>query len=205
MKKEHLVLLLVNLALLAGFSINFIARQNYEFIIYICVILFFLGLIGFTRKKVDYSLCALIVLTIWAALHLAGGGLSVGGERLYDVILIPLSQTWPVFRYDQFVHIWGFGAATLVMFDVLNPALAQTDTRPVATGIVLVMAGLGIGALNEIVEFIVSLLVPGSGVGGYINTALDLCADLIGALLALLYLHCRSFCVQRNRMHSSAI
>jgi hypothetical protein len=27
--------------------------------------------------------------------------------------------------------------------------------------------------------------------GGYINTSLDLCADLIGAILGLLYIRCR--------------
>jgi len=53
------------------------------------------------------------------------------------------------------------------------------------------MAGLGTGALNEIAEFVVSTMVPRSGVGGYINTALDLCADLVGAILALLYIRWR--------------
>ena len=60
-----------------------------------------------------------------------------------------------------------------------------------ALGIVLVMAGLGMGALNEILEFVVSISVPQSGVGGFINTSLDLCADLIGAVLGLLYIRLR--------------
>lgn len=69
-------------------------------------------------------------------------------------------------------------------------------------GIVLVMAGLGIGALNEILEFVVSICVPGSGVGGYINTSLDLCADLIGAILALLYIRIRYLTdVEQHRIH----
>ncbi|MFA5553809.1 MAG: hypothetical protein WCZ89_04415 [Phycisphaerae bacterium] len=36
-----------------------------------------------------------------------------------------------------------------------------------------------------IAEFFTSLIVPESGVGGYINTSLDLVADLIGAILAM--------------------
>ena len=40
-------------------------------------------------------------------------------------------------------------------------------------------------------EFIVSACIPESGVGGYENTSLDLCADLVGAVLGLLYIRLR--------------
>jgi putative membrane protein len=53
------------------------------------------------------------------------------------------------------------------------------------------MAGLGVGAVNEIVEYIATLVVPETGVGGYDNTLLDLISDLIGALIALLVIRCR--------------
>ncbi len=53
------------------------------------------------------------------------------------------------------------------------------------------MAGLGMGALNEVVEFIAAEIVPDSGVGGYENTALDLCADLVGAFAGLIYIRVR--------------
>jgi putative membrane protein len=53
------------------------------------------------------------------------------------------------------------------------------------------MAGLGIGAVNEIVEYIATLLIPETGVGGYDNTLLDLISDLIGALFALLIIRHR--------------
>lgn len=187
-RKEHIVLLLINLALIVGFGTLFLARQNHEFVIYVGVIVFFLCLVAFSINKVDYTMSALVGLTVWSALHLAGGGITVGEGRLYDVILLPLSETFPILRYDQVVHIWGFGASTLVAFCLLSRSLKAPRRNPVAVGFVLVMAGLGMGALNEIVEFIVSSLIPRSGVGGYINTALDLCADLIGAVLALFYI-----------------
>jgi hypothetical protein len=50
------------------------------------------------------------------------------------------------------------------------------------------MVGLGVGAFNEIVEALVSAIVPSSGVGGYVNTALDLISDLIGAILAMTFI-----------------
>lgn len=191
MKKQHLVLILVNAALIAGFGSLFLARLNYEFIIYVGVIIFFLCLVGVSVRKIDYTLGSLVGLTVWSALHLAGGGIVVGDGRLYDVMLISLSDTYPVFRYDQLVHIWGFGASTLVVFSLLVRPIENPRQHPVALGIVLVMAGLGMGALNEILEFVVSICVPQSGVGGYVNTSLDLCADLLGAILGLVYIRFR--------------
>ncbi|MBN1518365.1 DUF2238 domain-containing protein [Candidatus Sumerlaeota bacterium] len=189
--KQHLILLIINLALIIGFGARFALRLNYEFLIYVGVIIGFLGLIAASIRKVDYTPATLTGLTVWSALHLAGGGVPIAGGRLYDVILIPLSSAWPIFRYDQLVHIWGFGASTLLMWSLLQGSLADPRRYPLALGIVLVMAGLGAGALNEIVEFLVASAVPESGVGGYLNTALDLCADLIGALLALVYIRLR--------------
>jgi len=191
MKKEHKVLLVINLALIFGFGSLFLSRANYEFLIYVGVIVFFLCLIGISLKKVNYTLGSLIGLTVWSALHLAGGGITIGDGRLYDVMLIQLSETYPVFRYDQFVHIWGFGVSTLVAYSLLEDALKKPVKKHIALGIVLVMAGLGIGALNEILEFVVTIFVPQSGVGGYLNTSLDLCANLIGAVLAMFYIRVR--------------
>jgi uncharacterized membrane protein YjdF len=190
-RKEHLILLAVNLALILGFGTLFVARRNYEFILYVGVIVVFLGLIAATRNRVAYTLETLMGLTVWSGLHLAGGGITVGDGRLYDVILIPISETYPILRYDQVVHIWGFGVATLVMYDLVRPILPRPWRHPIAVSIVLVMAGLGVGALNEIVEFSVTVIVPQSGVGGYLNTSLDLCSDLIGALITLVYLQVR--------------
>ncbi len=191
MKKEHLILLVINITLIVGFGLLFLARLNYEFIIYVGVIIFFMCLVGISIKRVDYTLGALVGLTVWSALHLAGGGVSIGEGRLCDVMLIRLSETYPVWRYDQLVHIWGFGASTLVAFSLLRNLLKEPARNPIAIGIILVMTGLGMGALNEILEFVVSICIPQSGVGGYVNTSLDLCADLIGAMMGLMYIRFR--------------
>jgi hypothetical protein len=45
-------------------------------------------------------------------------------------------------------------------------------------------AGMGFGALNEVVEFVATLLVPETNVGGYENTGWDLVSNLVGVLLA---------------------
>ena len=113
------------------------------------------------------------------------GGIRVGDGVLYGVMLAPLSKTLPILRYDQFVHIVGFGVATLVMYHLLRPLLRPGVRPGTALCIVVAMAGLGVGGLNESIEFIATVLVPETGVGGYLNTALDLVADLVGAVLAV--------------------
>jgi putative membrane protein len=45
---------------------------------------------------------------------------------------------------------------------------------------------MGLGALNEMIEFSAVLMVPGTNVGGYYNTALDLVSNSIGAVIAII-------------------
>jgi hypothetical protein len=47
------------------------------------------------------------------------------------------------------------------------------------------MAGLGAGALNEIIEFAATVIFPDTGVGGYVNNSLDLVFNLLGAVVAM--------------------
>ena len=190
-KPGHIVLLTINVGLLVVFGTVFLLKKNYEFVIYIGVIIACLALITLTFFRVAYSTVTLLGLTIWSLLHMAGGGVYINGVRLYDIILIPLSQTYPILRYDQVVHTFGFAAATLTMFDLLRPLLKENLRHFIALSIVVIMAGLGVGAFNEIVEAIVAATVPQAGVGGYVNTALDLIADLIGAFLAMVFIKLR--------------
>jgi uncharacterized membrane protein YjdF len=187
----HIVLLVINIALLLAFGTSFLMQKNYEFIIYVGVIIICLALIVVSFFKITYSYATLTGLTIWSLMHMAGGGIYINGVRLYDIILVPLSQTYPILRYDQVVHIFGFAVATLLMFDLLRPLLKENLQHFIALSVVVMMAGLGVGAFNEIVEALVAAIVPQAGVGGYVNTALDLISDLIGAILAMAFIKWR--------------
>jgi uncharacterized membrane protein YjdF len=190
-KPGHIVLFIINVALLVGFGTAFLLRINYEFIIYVGVIIVCLALISLTFFKVRYSIPTLIGLTVWSLMHLAGGSVHINGTLLYEIILVPLSQKYPILRYDQVVHTWGFAVATLTMFDLLRPLLKENLQGYIALSIVVIMAGLGVGAFNEIVEAFVAAIVPESGVGDYVNTALDLISDLLGAVLAFVFIKLR--------------
>ena len=190
-KPGHIVLLVINIALLIAFGTSFLLKRNYEFMIYVGAIIICLTLIAVSFFRITYSYATLTGLTIWSLMHMAGGGVYINGVRLYDIILLPLSQTYPILRYDQLVHTFGFAAATLTMFDLLRPLLKENLQHFIALSIVVVMAGLGVGAFNEIVEALVAATIPQSGVGGYVNTALDLIADFIGAILAMVFIKFR--------------
>jgi len=184
-RRGQMPVLIVNALLLAVFLVVFLSRQNYEFVIYIGVIVFFFLLILFTNKRVSYPNDVLWGLTAWSFLHMSGGGFFIGGVRLYELLLVPISETYNIFRYDQFVHIIGFAVATLMMFHLLKPLLRSDLKGWVSLSIIVVMAGLGVGALNEIIEFTATVITPETGVGGYINTSMDLVADLVGAVVAM--------------------
>ena len=189
LKRGQFSILLVNALALVAFSALYMSRQNYEFLIYVGVIIFFLLLILLTNERVNFPNNVLWGLTTWSLLHMSGGGLYFGGTKLYSIMLLPLvGEPYYIFKYDQFVHIVGFGVATLAMFYLLKPLLHEDIRTWTALSIVVVMAGLGVGALNEIIEFLATVLVPETGVGGYENTSLDLVADLVGAIGALIYL-----------------
>jgi len=193
-KKSQIPILIFTLAYLLIFLFLFIGRENYEFIAYVGVIIFFFALILLTNKKMNYPDIVLWGLSIWGLFHMLGGGLLIrgGSMRLYELILIPISETYKIFKYDQFVHIFGFAIATLVMFVLLKPLLGKKIEKWWSVSIIVVMAGLGVGAFNELVEFSVTLFVPETGVGDVLNFSLDLVADFIGAILAMIYIRIRN-------------
>ena len=48
---------------------------------------------------------------------------------------------------------------------------------------------MGIGALNEIIEYVASVYVPQNGVGDYNNTIWDIIYNTIGASFAVIYIN----------------
>ncbi len=188
--KHHLIILAANALMVVIFAFIFLADKNSEFIYYLILILVMISLVFYSMKKIKYTYGLLWWLTLWGSMHFAGGGISLKGQRLYDLILIPITND--IFRYDQLVHIIGFGAATLLMYQVIQASLKHPIENWLNVGLVVMMAGLGVGAINEIIEFIASLLLPNSNSGGYLNTSLDLVSDLIGGLLFFTYIYLKN-------------
>ena len=87
--------------------------------------------------------------------------------------------------------IIGFFAEILALYYTLKPLLKENLSKWTSLSIILIMAGLGAGALNEIVEFTATVLVPETGVGGYNNTMWDIVFNTLGGIAGAVYLRLR--------------
>ncbi|MDH3732124.1 MAG: DUF2238 domain-containing protein [Gemmatimonadota bacterium] len=179
-------------AYLALALVGAVTGGNAEFIFYIVVMLVLVVAVWGVDRVVRLSSGALWGLSIWGLAHMIGGLVPAPagwptavpeGAVIYNVWLIPGR-----IKYDHLVHAWGFGITTWVCWQGLGAAMRRRGAVSTPTGGVLVLvaaAGLGFGALNEIVEFAATLLVPETNVGGYRNTGWDLVANLVGATVAV--------------------
>jgi hypothetical protein len=164
---------------------------NLEFIFYIGVMFVLIGAVWVVHRAISLPEAALWALSVWGLLHMAGGLLPPpagwpaegGAEVLYGLWIVPGR-----IKYDHLVHAWGFGVTTWVCWLGLSASLerAGVAATPGFGRLVLVwVAGMGFGALNEVVEFAATLLVPDTNVGGYRNTGWDLVSNLVGATVAV--------------------
>ena len=185
-------------AYLALALVGAVTRGNAEFIFYIVVMLILIGVVWAVDRSVTLSPGALWGLSIWGLAHMVGGLVAAPagwptavpeGAVIYNVWLIPER-----IKYDHLVHAWGFGIATWVCWQALVAAMRRrgAGVAPTAGLLVLVAAaGLGFGALNEVIEFAATLLVPETNVGGYRNTGWDLVSNLVGATVAVTLIRLR--------------
>lgn len=160
-------------------------RANWEFVFYIPIVLALGLLVLAIRKRAGFSNGLLLALSVWGLLHVFGGvarvpdGWPIDGD-------IPSFYSWEIIPgylgYDKPVHAFGFGVATWACWQGL---VAATGVKRASFGLVTIaaLAGMGLGAANEIVEFIASQTMN-TNVGGYINTGGDLIANLFGSLIA---------------------
>jgi len=190
----------------AGFTFGYLAialtaglrAGNSEFLFYIGVMLVLIGVVAAVNRAVELTTGTLWALSLWGLAHMAGGlvvvpsGWPVNAESrvLYSLWLIPGRL-----KYDQVVHAYGFGVTTWVCWQGLKSAVRKKSGRaPSPTFGLLALAaaaGLGFGALNEVVEFVATLTMPETNVGGYVNTGWDLVSNTVGALTAIVLIRLR--------------
>jgi len=174
-------------AYVIGFAVYFLRIGNSEFLWYVATLVFFMVLIAATMRTSRFPPAILWALAVWGLAHMAGGGLQVGDGVLYSYRLIPIAGDgeFTLLKYDQVVHFYGFGVTTFVLWHLLRrnfPDLVGSKTIYVFP----VLGSMGLGALNEIIEFVAVVSFPNTNVGGYYNTALDLVFNGLGACAAAL-------------------
>lgn len=186
-----------------------LSTGNTEFLFYCAVMVILVGLTALVHHRLGLSPGLLWALSIWGALHMAGGLVTIpdhwpaDGEFrvLYSWWIIPKAATggdpggW--LKYDQVIHAYGFGIATWLCWQILCGTLAGRGPNPKGgdrlrptPGLVFLVAaaGMGLGALNEVIEFVATRLTV-TNVGGYVNTGWDLVYNALGATVAALVLY----------------
>lgn len=154
-------------------------------------------IVAIMDKRITFSNLVLWLLGLWGLLHLAGGLIPIPDtiadmddadpadaiQVLYNMRLAPYLP-----RYDQCVHALGFGTCALAAREALQAHLGKPISINIQMGSAIFLIALGLGAINEIVEFAAVLLIPDTNVGGYVNTGWDLVSNAAGAGLAILYM-----------------
>jgi hypothetical protein len=180
-----LAALAFTLAYTAAAGIGVVVTGDREFMVYLGVMAAAIAVVAGLHHRVGFSPALVWGLTLLGALHMAGGlvrapeGWPVDGRRvLYNLWLVPARL-----RFDQVVHFYGAAVGTWACWQCLRAGVGLS--RPAAGSVTLcALAGLGLGAVNEIAEFLTTRVVSDNNVGGFENTGWDLVANLAGATLA---------------------
>jgi uncharacterized membrane protein YjdF len=177
--RAHPVLAAFTATYLVVFLVYGLAIGSDVAVPYVVLIVALILLVCRLENRFELGAAVLGGLSVWGIAHLAGGVIPLDGDRtLYNAVL-----GVDLLRFDRLVHAFGFGFATLACGKVLARWLPDGRIGPGAA-VLVVLAGLGVGAVNEIVEFGATLFLPETNVGGYVNTGWDLVFDLAGGVVA---------------------
>ena len=169
---------------MTGWTAYGVATGSDATVAYLLTMLALFAVVAVVHARVGFSAGVLWVLAAWGFAHMAGGLVASGDGVLYNASLgaSPL-------RYDRVVHAIGFGTAAVACWQALR---SIDPTVPMTPGVAVLVAsmGMGVGAVNEVVEFFASRAFA-ANVGGYVNTGWDLVANLVGCTVAATALYVR--------------
>jgi len=177
----------LTLFVLAFMSLTTIAalnQGNNEFLFYSGSLLVIIYILVEIHRRIRFTNTTLWLLTIWGFLHMIGGTVPIspefvpgdGSAVLYSFRLRP-----DLPRYDQIIHAFGFFSATVACWEIVRASL--NAKQGLALSIIAALMGMGLGAFNEVLEFIATRLTE-TNVGGYVNTGWDLVSNTIGTTCA---------------------
>ncbi len=189
--KSQFLILLFTIAYVIGFGIYYLIIKNYEFLWYVAILFFLIALMSFLHLRYSLSSGALLGASIWGLIHMMGGSIYINGTKLYGLILIPLFSSditgTDIFRYDQFAHFYCYIFVSIILFYIYRHYVKE-DISWLAFSILIVFSSIGVGAINEIAEFIPVLILENTGVGDYFNTLWDIVFNTFGAIVGVVYL-----------------
>lgn len=189
-------ILAFTVAYAAAISLPAMRSGNPELVSYLLVMAVLVTAISIVDRRSHLSRPLLWCFSVWGLIHMAGGLVRIPGFWPYNEPQSVLYSLWLIpdrLKYDQVVHAYGFGITTWLCWEILRNGLEMRyGQRPAPTfGLIslCIAGGMGFGALNEVVEFIATLTLPETNVGGYENTGWDLVSNLIGSTVAGVIIH----------------
>ncbi len=166
----------------------FLQDLNFEFVIYVAVIIVIIGGVLLTVSYTKFPPWQLWLLSVWGLLHVLGGAVTVDGGVLFGYRLYPfldMGGDFYVLKYDQIVHMYLYGVVAVMSYHLLRSSFAIMSHSKLAATFA-VMTSVGVSVLNEIMEFLIAVTIERNGVGGYENAMLDLMFNLSGAIIAVI-------------------
>lgn len=166
-------------AVTAGFGLYGLATGAPSTVAYVATVSALVALVVRLRRSALPGSLALGLAALTFA-HLAGGLVRVGHGVLYN------ASAWTkALQYDHLVHASAIFVGTLLVWTMFAPWVSASGPgrRPALLAL-WALGGLGLGAVNETIEFLVTLAHDGSHVGGYANTGWDLVSNVVGATAA---------------------
>jgi len=170
-------------------GIYFWRDLNSEFIIYIAVIVALVGGVIATTHYTRFPSWMLWLFSIWGLMHVLGGMIETRDGVLFAYRIYPfldLGGEFYILKYDQVVHAYLYGLVALMSHHVIRNVFGVVGHTFLVL-LAAVLISVGISGLNEIMEFLISVNIEDNGVGGYVNTMLDMIFNLGGAVLATLF------------------
>lgn len=171
------------LAYLTAAGVGVFLTRDREFLVYFAVVAALVGVVTRLHRRVGFSPGVLWGLNVLGALHMAGGLVQppeawpIEGRRvLYNLWVIP-----GLLRFDQVVHFYGSAVATWACWQLFEASTRLTRPTP-GLAVMAALAGAGLGAVNETLEFLTTRVIPDTNVGGFENTGWDMVANLAGAV-----------------------
>jgi hypothetical protein len=166
---------------------------HWEFVYYsLWLVVFVLGVLWMHRRVV-IPVPILVGLAAWGAVHLAGGTIPIDakyldpGETNRTLYNMRVSPWLP--KYDQVVHAYGFFVSTLAAWAGLRATYIIPPSLGFGLSLAVGLIGMGLGAMNEVIEFVGTLIFPNTNVGGYVNTGWDLVCNMTGCIAAVGVVH----------------
>ncbi len=163
--------------------------QNFEFLFYGITTLVLVALLHKGDQHFQFSSVVLWGFNLWIILHILGGLLPVADGVLYSWVIVDLvAEPYSILKYDQVVHFYCYFIAALLIWKVVGGLNYSSFTT---AALVTVLAASGIGGINEIIEFLATVFIPQTNVGGYENTAIDIICIFLSACAAIPFFRSR--------------